>query len=173
MNLNKVFLIGRLTADPQLRSTPTGMSVATVSMATNRVRADKNGGRQEETEYHNVVLWGRQAEIASQFLTKGAMAMIEGRLQTRSWTDKQGQARKTTDIVCERLQLGPRAGGASSGGGSWNKGAGASGVGAAASAGMNQPSPASSELTQEIKEEDIPIIDVEEEGDIKAEELPF
>ncbi len=170
MNLNKVFIIGRLTGDPQLRTTPSGMAVATVSIATNRVRADKNGGKQEETEYHNIVLWGRQAEIASQFLTKGAMAMIEGRLQTRSWTDKQGQARKTTEIVCERLQLGPRGAGMGSPvSGSWNKGNASSA--SAPSANQAQSTPA--EVTQELKEEDIPIIDVEDEGEIKADELPF
>jgi single-strand DNA-binding protein len=160
MNLNKVFIVGRLTADPQLRSTPSGTAVGTFSIATNRVRLDKNGSRQDETEYHNIVVWGRQAEVASKFLTKGAMAMVEGRLQTRSWTDKQGQTRKTTEIICERLQLGPRAAGATAGQ-SWG------------SKSSTSQESAGNELTQEIKEEDIPIIDVEDEGDIKTEELPF
>lgn len=108
MNLNKVLLIGRLTQDPQLRSTPSGQQVATLSIATNRTWNDKAGARQEATEYHTVIVWGRQAEIASQFLKKGSTVYIEGRLQTRSWQDKQGQTRKTTEIVAERLQLGPR-----------------------------------------------------------------
>jgi single-strand DNA-binding protein len=107
MDLNKVLLVGRVTADPQVRSTPGGQSVTTIGVATNRVWTDKNNQKQEETEFHSVVLWGRQAEIAGQYLTKGAMVLIEGRLQTRSWTDKNGGARKTTEIVAERLQLGP------------------------------------------------------------------
>lgn len=111
MNLNKVFVLGRLTSDPQLRTTPGGQSVGSFSIATNRVWTDKSGARQEEVEYHNIVVWGKQAEIANQFLKKGSLAFVEGRLQTRSWQDKQGQARKTTEIVCDRLQLGPRPGG--------------------------------------------------------------
>ena len=109
MNLNKVLIVGRVTADPQLRTTPGGQSVSGFSIATNRVWTDKSGAKQEDTEFHNVVVWGRQAEIATQFLTKGAMVLVEGRLQTRSWTDKTGGQRKTTEIICERLQLGPRA----------------------------------------------------------------
>ena len=108
MNLNKVFILGRLTADPILRATPGGQNVASFSLATNRVWNDKNGQKQEAVEFHNIVVWGRQAEVAGKFLTKGAMALIEGRMQTRSWQDKQGQNRKTTEIVADRIQLGPR-----------------------------------------------------------------
>lgn len=111
MNLNKVFLIGRLTADPQLRSTASSQSVTNFGFATNRYWVDKDGKRQEDTEFHNIVLWGRQAEVATQFLKKGSVALIEGRLQTRTWQDKEGQNRKTTEIVAERVQFGPRAGG--------------------------------------------------------------
>ena len=115
MDLNKVILVGRVTADPQVRSTPGGQSVTTIGVATNRTWTDKANQRQEQTEFHNVVLWGRTAEIAGQYLTKGAMVLIEGRLQTRSWTDKQGQQRKTTEVMAERMQLGPRAAGGSGG----------------------------------------------------------
>lgn len=108
MNLNKVFLIGRLTGDPQLRTTPSGQSVVTISIATNRVWTNKNGERQEDVKYHNVVIWGRQAEIVNQFLKKGSLAMVEGRLQTRTWQDNQGQNRRTTEVICERIQFGPR-----------------------------------------------------------------
>ncbi len=108
MNLNRVFLIGRLTAAPILRSTPSGTQVATFSLATNRVWFDKVAGKKEETEFHNIVVWGKQAESSSRFLTKGAMAMIEGRIQTRSWDDKEGNKRKTTEIICENVQFGPR-----------------------------------------------------------------
>src|SRR3989344_3434696 len=108
MNLNKVFILGRLTADPQLRSTPSGAAVANFSVATNRVWNDKNGAKQESVEFHNVVVWGKQAEVASRFLKKGGLVLVEGRLQTRDWEDKTGQKRKTTEIIGERLQLGPR-----------------------------------------------------------------
>jgi single-strand DNA-binding protein len=109
MNLNKVFIIGNLTRDVDLRTTPSGMSVASVGIATNRVWNDKSGSRREEVEFHNVVLWGKQAELAKQYLAKGRMVMIEGRLQTRSWDDKQtGQKRFRTEIIAERIQFGPR-----------------------------------------------------------------
>lgn len=108
MNLNKVFVLGRLTADPQLRSTASGQQVASFSVATNRVWNDKNGERKEAVEFHNIVVWGRQAEIASRFLVKGSLTLIEGRLQTREWEGKDGQKRKTTEIVADRIQLGPK-----------------------------------------------------------------
>ena len=111
MNLNKVYLIGRLTVDPELRTTPSGDSVASFSVATNRFWKDKSGERKESTEFHNVVAWGRQAEIVNQFSKKGSIIMIEGRLQTRSWEGKDGQTRRTTEIVAENIQLGPRSGG--------------------------------------------------------------
>lgn len=108
MNLNKVLIAGRLTADPQLRTTPTGQQVGTFSVATNRNWTNAAGQKQEAVEFHNVVVWGRQADVASRFLNKGGLVLVEGRLQTRSWEDKQGQKRRTTEIVAERIQLGPR-----------------------------------------------------------------
>src|SRR3989338_4120756 len=112
MNLNKVFILGRLTGDPQLRSTANGTQVASFSVATNRVWNDPSGAKKEAVEFHNVVVWGRQAEVASRFLVKGSLVLIEGRLQTREWEGKDGQKRRTTEIICERLQLGPRPSGA-------------------------------------------------------------
>ncbi len=108
MNLNKVFLIGRLTKDPESRSTPSGQTVTTISMATNRVWSDTTG-RKEATEYHTVIAWGRLAEVANNYLKKGGMVLIEGRMQTRQWVGKDGQKRYTTEVVAEGLQLGPRA----------------------------------------------------------------
>ena len=108
MNLNKVFIIGRLTADPEVRSTSTGQNVTTLRMATNRVWNDKAGQKQESAEYHTVVAWGRLGEVAGQYLKKGAMALIEGRIQTRSWTDQSNNKRYMTEIIAEGLQLGPR-----------------------------------------------------------------
>ncbi len=112
MNLNKVFIVGNLTRDPELRQTPGGQSVCSFGVATNSFFSDRSGQRQKKTEFHNIVMWGRQAEIANQFLKKGSSVLIEGHLQTRSWQDKQGVQRKTTEVVAERMQLGQRAGGA-------------------------------------------------------------
>lgn len=112
MNLNKVFLIGRLTQDPQLRTTPNGQSVCSFGIATNRIRKDqKTGEVKKSTEYHNIVLWQRLAEIVSQYLTKGSLVLIEGRLQTRTWQDSSGNQRSRTEIIGERIQLGPKAAG--------------------------------------------------------------
>jgi len=108
MDLNKVFLIGRLTADPVLRNTPSGQSVCNFGMATNRTWNDKSNQKQSEAEFHSIVLWGKLAEISAQFLKKGSMALIEGRLQTRSWEDSSGKKQYRTEVVGERMQMGPR-----------------------------------------------------------------
>ena len=108
MNLNKAIIAGRLTADPQLRATPAGQSVASFSLATNSVWTDKAGAGQEAVEFHNIVVWGRQAEVVSKFLTKGALALVEGRLQTRNWQDAQGVKHWKTEIVADMVQFGPR-----------------------------------------------------------------
>jgi len=111
MNLNKVFLIGNLTADPELRTTTSGQKVCTLRIATNRTWKNQAGERQEKAEFHSVILWGRLAEIASQYLKKGSMAYIEGHIETRSWDDQQsGQKRYRTEIIAERMQLGPKKG---------------------------------------------------------------
>lgn len=115
MNLNKVFLIGRLTQDPEARSTPTGQNVTTLRIATNRVWTDPSGQRKDATEYHTVVAWRRLGEIAAQYLKKGGLVMIEGRLQTRSWTDQNNNKRYMTEILAENLQLGPKPYGSESG----------------------------------------------------------
>lgn len=157
MDYNKVIIVGRVTADPQLRTTPGGQSVTTLGVATNRTWTDKNGQKQEEAEFHNVVIWGRQAEVATQFLVKGATVLIEGRLRTRSWTDKTGQQRRTTEIMSERMQLGPRPFGA---------GAGAKGGGVAA------PQAAGADEAVIAPQAEIPTINLEEE-EIKPEDIPF
>lgn len=107
MNLNKVVLIGRLTKDPESKTTPSGQTVCNFSLATNRVW-NQNNQKQEKTEFHNIVLWQRLAEIAAQYLKKGSMVLVEGRLQTRSWQDASGVKKYRTEIVGENLQLGPR-----------------------------------------------------------------
>jgi len=112
MYLNKVFLIGRLTADPILRTTSSGQPVCSFRIATNRVWTNRgNGQKQEETQYHNIVLWRKLAEISSQYLNKGSLVLIEGRLQTRAWQDSSGKNQYRTEIIAERMQLGPRTAG--------------------------------------------------------------
>lgn len=167
MNLNKVFILGRLTADPQLRMTAAGKPVATFSLATNRLWVNQQGQRQEETQYHNIVVWGRQAEVANQFLRKGGLVLIEGRLQTRTWQDQQGQNRKTTEIVADRLQLGPRSAGigGGSGGGNFGEKGGERNF-------DQQPAKPAEESSQEETTEALPEINLDE-GEINSEEVPF
>ena len=113
MNLNKAFIFGNLTRDPELRALPSGMNVVNFSVATNRVFRDRDGKKQEQTDFHNIVVFGRQADVVNQYLKKGSSAFIEGRIQTRSWEGKDGEKKYRTEIVADRVQFGPR----SSGGG--------------------------------------------------------
>jgi single-strand DNA-binding protein len=115
--VNKVILVGNLGRDPERRSTPSGQQVATFSVATSRRWRDRDGNRQEQTEWHNVVVWGRQAEVAGEYLKKGRQIYIEGRLQTRSWDDKQtGEKKYRTEVICDNFQmLGQRGGDYASG----------------------------------------------------------
>jgi single-strand DNA-binding protein len=153
MFLNKAILIGNLTRDPELRSLPSGIKVCSFSLATNRVWKDKNGARQEATDYHNVVVFGRQAETVAQYMKKGSSILVEGRIQTRSWEDKtSGEKKYRTEIVADRTQFGPRAGGGPGGGGG--------GAGAAASAPKADTS------------EEVDAIEYPEE-DINPEDIPF
>ena len=117
--LNKVLLIGNLGKDPEMRSLPSGQSVASFTLATSRRWKDQGGQRQEQTEWHNIVVFGKQAEIAGQYLTKGKQIYIEGRIQTRSWDDRQsGEKKYRTEIVCDNFQmLGSRGGELEGGGG--------------------------------------------------------
>jgi single-strand DNA-binding protein len=118
MSVNKVILVGRLGRDPETRYTGGGQAVANFSMATDESYKDKNGERQKRTEWHKIVVWSRQAEIAQQYLKKGSLIYLEGRLQTREWQDKEGQKRTTTEIVATNFRmLGGRAEGAAAGGG--------------------------------------------------------
>lgn len=111
MNLNKVFLIGNLTRDPELRTLPSGKPVTSFGVATNRIWNDQAGKRQTAAEFHNIVAFGRLAEIAKQYLVKGKIVFIEGRIQTRSWEGQDGAKRNRTEIVVEQMQLGPRGAG--------------------------------------------------------------
>ena len=104
-SLNKVMLIGNLGKDPEVRYTASGQAVASFSLATSEKFKNKSGDWEERTEWHNVTLWGKQAEIAGEYLAKGRTVFIEGRLQTRKWQDKSGNDRYTTEIVGERMQM--------------------------------------------------------------------
>ncbi len=152
MNLNKVFIIGNLTRDPEMRTLPSGTPVVSFGVATNRVWKNQQGEKQEEVQFHNVVVFGRQAEIANQYLSKGKMVLVEGRIQTRNWDAQDGTKRSRTEIIAERIQFGPRSGGATGQG--FNKGQ-------AINQGVDSPA-----------KEDLPEINIDE-GDIKAEDLPF
>jgi len=122
MYLNKAIVIGNLVRDPELRSLPTGNKVCSFSVATNRVWKDKNGARQESADYHNVVVFGRQAETVAQYMKKGNSILVEGRMQTRSWDDKtSGEKKYRTEIIADRTQFGPK--GTTSGGSTGSTGA--------------------------------------------------
>jgi len=143
MNLNKVMLIGNVTRDPEVRKTPNGQTVASVGLATNRRWNNQQGERQEQVEYHNIVVWRKLAEIVGQYVKKGSKIYIEGRLQTRSWDDQSGVKKYKTEIVAENLIMLDRAGStpdSSPAAPSSNEGA--------------QPAPSQSE--PEINVEDIP-----------------
>lgn len=124
MSLNRVILLGRLGRDPEIRTTQSGMVVATLNLATDSRRPDGNNGWKNVTEWHRVVLFGKQGELAQKFLTKGREVLIEGELRTREWQDKQGQKRWTTEVVANNMRfVGGRGGdGGSSGGSGFNGG---------------------------------------------------
>jgi len=146
MYLNKAMIFGNLTRDPEMKALPSGMSVCSFSLATNRVYNDRDGKRQESTDYHNVVVFGKQAENCGKYLTKGSSTYVEGRLQTRSW-EANGQKMYRTEIVADRVQFGPK--GSGSGGGAPS--------GAAADKGGEQAAPAMPDYPEEeINPEDIP-----------------
>lgn len=113
MYLNKVFLFGNLTRDPEQKSLPNGTAVTNFSLATNRIYKDAAGAKQEQVEYHNIVVFGRQAETSGQYLKKGQGVMIEGRISTRSWDDKTtGEKKYRTEIIADAVQFGPKSAGA-------------------------------------------------------------
>ena len=150
MYLNKAIVIGNLTRDPELRSLPGGTKVCSFSLATNRVWKDKNGARQEAADYHNVVVFGRQAETVAQYMKKGSSILVEGRMQTRSWDDKNsGEKKYRTEIVADRTQFGPRSGGSEGG------------------AGARSTTPKASAAAEEVDSIEYP------EEDISPEDIPF
>lgn len=116
-SVNKVILVGNLGKDPDVRYTPGGAAVANFSLATNERWKGKDGNFEERTEWHNIVVWGKLAELCKEYLAKGRSVYVEGRLQTRSWDDKEGKKRYTTEVVAQTLQFLDRRGGADAGSG--------------------------------------------------------
>ena len=115
MYINKVMIFGNLTRDPEMRALPSGMNVVNFSVATNRVFKDRDGKKQEQTDFHNIVVFGRQADTVNQYLKKGSSVFVEGRLQTRSW-EKDGKKNYRTEVIADRVQFGPRSSGGGGGG---------------------------------------------------------
>jgi len=156
MYLNKVFIIGNLTRDPELKAIPSGTKVCSFSVATNRVWKDKNGAKQEAVDFHNVVVFGRQAETTVQYMKKGSQVMVEGRMQTRSWDDAATNTKKyRTEVIADRVQFGSNSGGAKSGGSS-----------------DQSSSTKDSQIQAPVKEEELDTIEYPEEQ-INADDIPF
>lgn len=164
MSLNKVLLIGNLTRDPELRSTPTGQSVANFDIATNRVWKDPaTGERKEAAEYHKIVVWRRLAEIAGQYLRKGSKIFIEGRVQTRSWQDQSGNKRYITEIIAENMQMLDR-----------KPQGGAPYQGSGQSFGQSNMPAQGADQSIPPQPEEIPTIQIDESQDeVKIEDIPF
>ena len=149
-SVNKVILVGNLGRDAELRYTPGGAAVATLNMATTEVWNDKSGQRQEKTEWHRVVLWGKTAESLNEYLTKGKQIYVEGRLQTRQWDDKDGNKRYTTEIRGDRIVLLGGGGSGARSGGAYARG------GADDSAGGAHAPASGGDVEQPLTDDDIP-----------------
>ncbi len=175
MFLNKAIIFGNLTRDPERKSLPSGMAVVSMGVATNRVYIS-NGQKQTEVEFHNVVIFGKQAELVAQYLKKGSSVLVEGRIKTRNWQDQQGQKHYKTEIIADRVQFGPKSSGQSAGG-NYNSGG-------------FQASPAQTiqpEGSLAVPEPEIPVIEedeaknpgpineglIEDDGEIDIKDIPF
>ncbi|MBI4837156.1 MAG: single-stranded DNA-binding protein [Candidatus Portnoybacteria bacterium] len=157
MNFNKAIILGRLTRDPESKTLPSGQPVVNFGLATSRFYTDKAGSKQSVTEFHNVVAFGRIAEICARYLKKGGLTLVEGRIQTRSWQDKDGNKRNRTEIIAESMQLGPK------------------GVGVS-------PSPGTFSKSKPSSDDDIPVIDQEtpmsedtqsKDDEVNVDDIPF
>jgi single-strand DNA-binding protein len=157
MYLNKAMIYGNLTRDPELKALPSGMNVCSFSLVTNRVYNDRDGNRQEAVDYHNIVVFGKQADNCAKYLTKGSGTYVEGRLQTRSW-DKDGQKQYRTEVVADRVQFGPK----NSGGG-----------GAQAPTSGSQSSGAPAEKPDTSDDGKAPAMPDYPDEEINPEDIPF
>lgn len=151
MYLNKAMIYGNLTRDPELKSLPSGIQVCSMSIATNRTYTDRDGKRQENVDYHNIVVFGKQAENSAKYLAKGNGVYVEGRMQTRSW-EKDGQKQYRTEVIADRVQFGPKNG----------------------SGGSSAPAPASTtQASTGTDEGKAPAMPDYPEEDINPEDIPF
>ncbi len=146
--VNKVILIGNLGGDPTVRYTPTGQAVANFNIATTERFTNKTGEKEERTEWHRIVAWGKLAEICQQYLKKGKQVYIEGRLQTRQWEDQQGQKRQSTEIVANNMQMLGRAGEGAGGGGDF--------AGGSQDFGSSEPAPQTANASPTADDDDLP-----------------
>jgi len=151
MNFNKAIIAGNLTRDPEVKNLPSGQSVASFGVASNRHYTDKEGNKQQSTEFHNIVAFGKRADVCSRYLKKGMPILIEGRLQTNNWQGQDGVKRYRTEIIMEFMQMGPRLAGADS----------ASPTTPAETPDQTKPTP--------ISQEEIPVIEAEEPIETKDE----
>ncbi len=164
MNVNKAIIIGRLTRDPEVRTTPSGQTVTNFSVATSNKWKGQDGQMNEKTEFHNVVAWAKRGEVIGQYFTKGQEIYVEGRLETRSWDDKETNKKMyRTEIVLENFEFGAKAGaGGGSAQGNQNN--------FQKNQNANQPAP----QNNAVAEEEIPTINLDEEQDeVKIENVPF
>lgn len=146
MNLNKAMILGNLTRDPESRTTPSGQTVTTFGVATNRFYTDQQKQKQQKVEFHNIVAWGRLGDICAQYLKKGQLVFVEGRIETRSWDAQDGTKKFRTEIIADNMQMGPKAGQS------------------------GQPSAERSEKAPQAREEEIPSFQEEE---IEVKDIPF
>jgi len=171
MNLNKIFILGNVTRDPEVRSMPSGGQVTSFGMATNRFYTSQAGEKKQEAEFHNVVCFGKLADIASRYLNKGSLVLIEGRIKTRNWTNNQGVKQYRTEIIAETMQLGPKGAGTSA--------SSSSGSGYKKSFGAPEPDMPKSEEIPVIEEDHSPVQDGPvsfEDGaadEIDIKDIPF
>jgi single-strand DNA-binding protein len=154
MSVNKVIILGRLGTDPELKYTPSGAAVCNFSLATSESWADKSGQKQEKTEWHRIVVWGKLAELCNQYLAKGRQAFVEGSLQTRSWEGQDGQKRYTTEINARNIQF---LGGASAG------------AGQSRDAGMNQAAPSQPQQNSAMNQD----YDISTDSNFTSDDIPF
>ena len=170
MNFNKAIIIGRVTRDPEIRTTPNGQTVASIGVASNRVWNSNTGERQEKTEFHNIVAWGKLAEICGQYLVKGQLVLFEGRLETKTWEGQDGSKKSRTEIVAENMQMGPKA---------RAQEGGASAYQTRENTQKNNPQNSENEIqtesqdNQSAKQDDNPNKELEDKEEIKIEDIPF
>ena len=157
MNINKVILVGRLTRDPEVRTLPSGKTVTRISLATSSTWKDAAGQKQEKTEFHNIVAFGKLGEIAGQYLVKGQETYFEGRIQTNKYTGKDGVEKRATDIIVENMQMGSKPQGAARQGGSYQP----------------QAQSAAPSQAKEAAMEEIPTINLDDEEEVRIEDVPF